>query len=577
MDRINSEETQARLIKVTGVVQGVGFRPFVYRQAKELGLSGGVRNTSGNVRIEVEGAKDSLDVFLTRLKTAAPPMARIEKIKQRAVKVKGWTGFVIQDSQTASDEYQLVSPDIAACKDCIREIFDPGDRRYRYPFTNCTNCGPRFTIIEDIPYDRAATTMRSFNMCPVCQQEYHDPADRRFHAQPNACPVCGPWLELVDADGKRVVCRDAVAEAGRLLRQGKILALRGLGGFQLACDATCETVVGLLRQRKKRPAKPFAVMLADPAKIRDHCRLTAAEEKLLTSPAAPIVLTKWRRSRSAIVDSVAPGINELGVMLPYTPLHHLLVHDAGIPLIMTSGNLSEEPIARDNAEALRRLHGIADYFLLHNREIYARYDDSVFRLENRRPVVLRRARGYAPYPVFLPDGTKQVLACGAELKNTFCLTRGNHAFVSQHIGDMENAETAEHFEDTLGLYKSLFRIRPEIVACDMHPEYLPSKFASQYAANHKIPLVKIQHHHAHIVSCLAENGILDPVIGVSFDGTGYGSDGNIWGGEFLVTDRREYRRAGQLEYVPMPGGALAIKKPYRMALGYIYHLLGEKA
>ncbi|MDD5189893.1 MAG: carbamoyltransferase HypF [Dehalococcoidales bacterium] len=452
---------------------------------------------------------------------------------------------------------------------------NPADRRYRYPFTNCTNCGPRFTIIEDIPYDRPATTMKEFKMCPDCRKEYDDPGNRRFHAQPNACPVCGPRLELVDNYGRTVPTGDAIKKAATLLKAGKILAIKGLGGFQLACDATNPQAAQLLRDRKRRPAKPFAVMMATIDDILIHCRLSAAEEQLLMSPAAPIVLVGWDNKFSDITAGVAPGLNNLGVMLPYTPLHHLLLRETRLPLVMTSGNLSEEPIARDNEEALERLKDIADYFLRHNRDIRARYDDSVFVVENKKPVALRRARGYAPYPIHLPYTSKQILACGAELKNTFCLTRDDHAFISQHIGDMENTETLEHYENTLELYKKLFRIKPEIVACDLHPEYLPSKYAIEYAASHNLPLVKVQHHHAHIVSCMAENGIEEPVIGVAFDGAGYGTDGHIWGGEFLVADRQKYQRAGQLEYVPMPGGALAIKKTYRMALGYIYSLLGQ--
>jgi len=566
---------QRRLITVRGVVQGVGFRPFVHRLATQLGLSGFVLNTSGSVEIDIEGGAEQIKTFLLQLRTEAPAVAHIENISQQVAVVKNYPDFCIRESRTAAGEYQLVSPDIATCPDCLQEIFDPANRRYRYPFTNCTNCGPRFTIIEDIPYDRPLTTMRSFKMCPACQKEYDDPGDRRFHAQPNACPVCGPRLELVDAAGRKIP-GDAINKTAQLLQQGKIIALRGLGGFQLACDATNPDAVQLLRERKHRPAKPFAVMLADMEAIKIHCRVTAAEETLLSSPAAPIALVAWNKAASEIAEIVAPGISYLGVMLPYTPLHHLLLRETGLPLVMTSGNLSEEPIAKDNDEALKRLQNIADYFLRHNREIYARYDDSVYIVENQRPAAVRRARGYAPYPIHLPFRTRQILACGAELKNTFCLTRGNHAFISQHIGDMENAETLEHYENTVALYQKLFRIQPEIVACDLHPEYLPSKFAVDYAVSHDLPLVKVQHHHAHIVSCMMENNSHEPVIGVAFDGVGYGTDGHIWGGEFLIADYHKFQRVGQLEYVPMPGGALAIKKPYRMALGHIISLLGKE-
>jgi hydrogenase maturation protein HypF len=417
--------------------------------------------------------------------------------------------------------------------------------------------------------------MREFQMCPHCEEEYNDPLNRRFHAQPNACPKCGPKLELTDKNGKVIKCNDVIKKAAGLLQNGKILTIRGLGGFQLACDATNQSAVNLLRERKHRPAKPFAVMAATIEDIMIHCRISAAEADLLSSPQAPIVLLHWNNKISDIAPSVAPDLKYLGMMLPYTPLHHLLLRETGLPLVMTSGNLSEEPIAKDNDEAFARLHDIADCFLVHNRGIYARYDDSVYMVEENKPVALRRARGYAPYPIHLPCQTKQILACGAELKNTFCLTRDDHAFVSQHIGDMENEETLQHFENTIELYQRLFRIQPEIIACDLHPEYLPSKYAARIAAEQGLRLVPVQHHHAHIVSCMAENGISTPVIGVAFDGVGYGTDGAIWGGEFLVADRRGFQRAGQFEYVPMPGGAAAIKKPYRMALGYLYSLLGD--
>jgi hydrogenase maturation protein HypF len=502
-------------------------------------------------------------------------MARIEHIRTKLSSPVGYTDFQIKESLTQKDKYQLVSPDIATCADCRSEVFNPADRRFRYPFTNCTNCGPRFTIIEDIPYDRPNTTMREFQMCPRCSAEYNDPLNRRFHAQPNACPDCGPQLKLVDVTGKTVKCADIIRKAAGLLKDGKILAIRGLGGFQLACNATNQKTVNLLRERKHRPAKPFAVMAATIEDIIIHCRVSGAEAKLLSSPQAPIVLLRWNAKISDIAPAVAPDLKYLGMMLPYTPLHHLLLRETGLPLVMTSGNLSEEPIAKDNDEALVRLNGIADYFLLHNRGIYARYDDSVYLVAADKPVASRRARGYAPYPIHLPYKSTQILACGAELKNTFCLTRDDHAFISQHIGDLENEETLEHFENTIELYEKLFRIRPEAIACDLHPEYLPSKYAARIAAEKHLPLIPVQHHHAHIVSCMVENGVAKPVIGVAFDGVGYGTDGAIWGGEFLVADWHSFRRAGQFEYVPMPGGAAAIKKPYRMALGYLYSLLGE--
>jgi hydrogenase maturation protein HypF len=458
-------------------------------------------------------------------------------------------------------------------------LLNPEDRRYRYPFTNCTNCGPRFTIIEDMPYDRPQTTMRYFQMCTQCQEEYDNPLDRRFHAQPNACPKCGPQVQLVDNRGNLVNTSDPIAAASQFLKEGKIVAIKGLGGFLLACDATNDTAIKTLRQRKKRSSKPFAIMVATVDEAKKHCYVSPEEEKLLTSPQSPIVLMRWREGSPASVGvsrEIAPNLQFLGIMLPYTPLHHILLRDTGLPLVMTSGNLSEEPIARDNDEALRRLSGIADYFLIHNRDIYSRYDDSVAVVERGTSQLVRRARSYAPYPIRLPFKIRQVLGCGAEEKNTFCLTRDNYAFVSQHIGDMENMETLEHFDSTISLYKRLFHIQPEIIAYDLHPDYLTTKYARELGAT-GIKLIPVQHHHAHIASCLADNGLESPVIGVAFDGTGLGADGNIWGGEFLVADYRSYKRAGHLEYLPLPGGAAAIKRPYRIAIGYVLTLLGEDA
>jgi hydrogenase maturation protein HypF len=555
-------------ISVRGVVQGVGFRPFVYQLATRHNLRGWVCNTSEDVKIEVEGEAKDIERFLNGLREQAPPLSYIEDIKVTTGVPENYDKFEIRQSIAEKGKYQLVSPDIATCPDCLREIFDPKDRRYHYPFTNCTNCGPRFTIINDIPYDRPNTTMKSFKMCPACRKEYDNPLNRRFHAQPNACPVCGPQLELLDAKGNPVTCEDIIGKASQLLKDGKIIAVKGLGGFLLACDATSETAVNRLRRRKNRPAKPLAVMVASLAEAKRHCEVNEEEGKLLASPGSPIVLMKWK-TESDISKVAAPDLKYLGVMLPYTPLHHLLLRETGRPLVMTSGNLSEEPIAKDNDEALRRLHNIADYFLVHNRDIYARYDDSVMIVEKDMPRFTRRARGYAPYPIRLPFKSKQIQGCGAEEKNTFCLTRDNYAFVSQHIGDMENMETLEHYVNTIELYKKLFRIEPEIIAHDMHPEYLPTKYAKELAEKEKIKLVPVQHHHAHIVSCLADNGIEGPVIGVAFDGTGYGTDGQIWGGEFMVADYKKFNRVAHLEYLPLPGGALAIKKPYRTAIGYL--------
>jgi hydrogenase maturation protein HypF len=450
-------------------------------------------------------------------------------------------------------------------------VVNTQDRRFRYPFTNCTNCGPRFTIIEDIPYDRPKTTMARFQMCAECRREYDDPSDRRFHAQPNACPVCGPTIRLWDGEGRPLETQDPLTSALRLLREGKVLALKGLGGFLLACDARSTSAVERLRQRKGRPHKPFAVMLPDLSSVKEHCLVNREEEKLLLSPESPIVLLTWKEG-SSIVPAVAPAQKYLGVMLPYTPLHHLLMGPSGMALVMTSGNLSEEPIAKDNEEALSRLGGIPDAFLVHDRDIYVQYDDSVVALVSGQPAILRRARGYAPFPVRLPFPAKPILACGAELKNTFSLTRDEYAFISQHIGDLENLEALNHFRRTVELYQKLFRIQPEIVAYDLHPEYLSTKYALCLPGEK----VGVQHHFAHMVSCMAENGEMGPVIGLSFDGLGYGTDGALWGGEFLVGDYRSFIRRAHLEYLPLPGGAAAIRHPWRMALSYIYTLLGKE-
>ena len=559
-------------ISVRGIVQGVGFRPFVYQLATGNNLRGWVCNTSEDVKIDVEGTGEDIEQFLIGLRKNAPPLAHIEDISFSYGSPVNYEEFEIRESVPQPGKYQLVSPDIATCPDCLGEILNKEDRRHCYPFTNCTNCGPRFTIIEDIPYDRPRTTMRQFRMCPECQEEYENPLNRRFHAQPNACPRCGPGLELTDAGGNALPYDDFIAATSQLLREGNVVAIKGLGGFLLVCDATSEEAVSLLRNRKNRPSKPFAVMLTSLEEVRKHCYVNQEEETLLTSSASPIVLLEWRED-SSICSAVAPNLKYLGVMLPYTPLHHLLLRETRLPLVMTSGNISEEPIARDNDEAINKLSGIADYFLVHNRDIYARYDDSVTMVERGAPQLLRRARGYAPYPIHLSYHSRQILGCGAEEKNTFCLTRDNYAFISQHIGDMENLETTDSFTGTIELYKRLFRIEPEIVAHDLHPEYLATKYAKELAGeNSNMNLVGVQHHHAHIASCMADNGIETPVIGVAFDGTGYGTDGNLWGGEFMVADFQQFTRMAHLQYLPLPGGEMAIRKPYRIAIGYLLSL-----
>jgi len=531
-----------------------------------------VTNTSGDVRIEIEGDQRPLLQFVHALQGETPPMAKIENISWEFAQPVEHEGFEIRSSIVQESEYQLVSPDIATCDDCLSELLDSDDRRYRYPFTNCTNCGPRFTIIKDIPYDRPKTTMSVFTMCPDCHAEYDDPSNRRFHAQPNACPVCGPQLEMVDVKGQAVETDDVITSAVELLKQGKILAIKGLGGFLLACDATNDNVVEELRNRKKRPDKPFAIMLSTLDEVKKHYFVSDAERDLIGSPKGPIVLLKAKKA-SNIARSVAPKLKYMGVMLPYTPLHHLLLREAGTPLVMTSGNLSEEPIAKDNDEALRRLGSIADYFIMHNRGIYSHYDDSVCIVEGE-PQVARRARGYAPFPIHLTYESNQVLGCGAELKGSFCYTKDVYAFLGQHIGDMENVETLKHYETTVDLYRKLFRINPEVVAVDLHPDYLASKYGRRLAKAENLKLVEVQHHHAHIASCMVDNAVTQPVIGVSFDGTGYGPDGNVWGGEFMTADLKSYNRVGHLKYVAQPGGDVAAKRPYRMAVSYLYSLLG---
>jgi hydrogenase maturation protein HypF len=566
---------QARKIKVRGVVQGVGFRPLVYQLALQNNLRGHVFNTSGDVTIILEGLQGDLESFISQLQKSPPPQSRIESVDLEEQPVEGFQQFEIKESHIKVDEYQLISPDIATCPLCISEIFNPSDRRYCYPFTNCTNCGPRFTIIEDMPYDRRNTTMRRFNMCTECRDEYDNPNDRRFHAQPDACPACGPMLQLVDSFGSPVA-GDPLSRTADLLRAGRIVAIKGLGGFLLACDATDDPAMARLRERKRRRFKPFAVMMASLGEIEGYCHVSESEKKLLISYQAPIVLLR-RKSSTIISDRIAPNTVYLGVMLPYTPLHHLLLRKVERPLVMTSGNISEEPIAGDNEDALQRLSGIADYFLIHNRDICSRYDDSVAMVVNNRTQLIRRARGFAPYPIRLQYNSARVLACGAEVKNSFCITRENHAFLSQHIGDLENLETLEHFEDTIRIYKRLFHIEPEIIAYDMHPDYLSTRYALELVKTTGLKGIPVQHHHAHIVSCMADNDVMDPVIGVAFDGTGYGEDGAIWGGEFLLADYSGFKRLAHFENVPLPGGKAAIERPYRMALSYLFKISGDRA
>ncbi len=572
-------ELAGRRIHIKGVVQGVGFRPFVYGLAHQYRLTGWVRNTSAGVDIEVDGQPEMLAAFTQALQNEAPPLARIDSFVASERPVNGFHSFEIVHSQATPGAFQPVSPDVSICDDCLDELFDPADRRHRYPFINCTNCGPRFTIIQDIPYDRPKTTMAPFSMCPDCRQEYENPLDRRFHAQPIACPVCGPqvWLETRGKSGagsRSPAGYAAIVEARTLLRQGKILAIRGLGGFHLACDAANPAAVSELRRRKLRVDKPFALMMPNLPAVERHCYLDQAEGELLNSRERPIVILD-RRPESPIADHVAPGQGTLGVMLPYTPLHHLLLEpEDGFPdaLVMTSGNLSEEPIATANPEARERLAALSDAFLMHDREIHTRCDDSVVRVYDQALYPLRRSRGYAPFPVRLPWESRPLLAVGAELKNTFCLTAGDYAFLSHHIGDLENYETLRSFEEGVAHFERLFRVKPERLAYDLHPDYLATRYALARAGREDLPAVGVQHHHAHVAACLAEHGHPGdrPVIGLSFDGTGYGPDGAVWGGEFLVAGYTTYQRAAHLAYTPLPGGDKAIREPWRVALAHLH-------
>ncbi|MFN2388168.1 MAG: carbamoyltransferase HypF [Actinomycetota bacterium] len=572
-DPVASGPTLRRRFCIAGVVQGVGFRPYVYRRAAELGLTGFVANDTAGVVVEVEGPAEAVAGFEVGLLAEPPPLAVVEDVTTRDLAPEGSMSFEIRESADGTGMRAPISPDIATCDACLAEMSDPNERRFGYAFTNCTDCGPRFTIATAIPYDRAATTMASFEMCAACRAEYEDPRDRRFHAQPIACPRCGPRLSLLDRTGAPVD-GDPVAGAAAALRAGRIVALKGLGGYHLACDATDEAVVSELRRRKNREEKPLAVMVPDRRWARRIARPSAAEEGVLAGRRRPIVLVP-RAPTSPVASGVAPGNRFLGVMLPYTPLHHLLMRAFDGPLVLTSGNLSDEPIVYEDDLVLDRLGGSADLFLGHDRPIRMRCDDSVVRVVDGVEYPLRRARGYAPEPLVVKSPFRRlVLAAGAELKSTFCLGAGTRAIVSHHIGDLESWDAMRAFRDAVAHFSAIYGLRPEVVAHDLHPEYLSTKWAlDQEVVEH----VGVQHHHAHIASCLADNRRAERVIGLALDGTGYGDDGAIWGCEILVCDLAGYRRAGHLRYVPLPGGSAAIKQPWRMAAVYLAEAFGEPA
>jgi len=561
----------AQQILVSGIVQGVGFRPFVYRLAERYALNGQVANTTSGVTIRVEGRPEKIAAFTRDLRDQAPPMARIVSIEANDQPIAGCSGFAIVHSQAADRRDTLIAPDAAVCADCLRELFDPADRRFGYPFINCTNCGPRYTIIEDIPYDRPKTAMRAFTMCAQCQAEYDDPADRRYHAQPNACAACGPTVMLYDHRRQPVPSADPIGTAAQLLRDGRIVAIKGLGGFHLAVDAFNDDAVARLRGRKHREEKPLAVMAPDVATVADFAHLSNEERELLRSVARPIVLLP-KRLPERLAFSVAPRNHYYGVMLPYTPLHHLLMAQDLKAVVMTSGNLSEEPLAIDNEEAFARLADIADHFLVHDRPIYLRSDDSIVRRTGGRNRLLRRSRGFVPVPLFLKREQPAVLACGAELKNTICLTKGAQAFLSQHIGDLENLAGENFFRQTIDHLQRILDIRPRAIACDLHPDYLSTRWG---AAQNDLPLVRVQHHHAHVAACMAEHQLEGRLIGLAFDGTGLGPDGTLWGGEVLLADLSGYERAAHLSCVPLPGGAAAIKAPWRMGLAWLHRTYGD--
>jgi len=562
-------------ITIKGAVQGVGFRPFVYRLATELNLKGWINNSTQGVFIDAEGDESNVISFIERLKSDKPAISRIQSFEHTYTDVNGFDKFEIVESKSSGAKTALVLPDIATCPDCLEEIFNPVNRRYLYPFTNCTNCGPRFSIIKSLPYDRKNTTMAEFEMCEDCKAEYTNPLDRRFHAEPTACPKCGPQVSLWNEKGTAITEKnDAILKTAELIKQGKIVALKGIGGFQLLVDANNDNAVKELRTRKHRSEKPFALMFPDLDSVRVVCNVSEQEEALLKSIEAPIILLKRKtRSVKSISDEVAAGNPYLGVMLPYSPLHHILMSYLNIPIVATSGNISEEPICIDEKSALEKLNGIADFYLVHDRKILRHVDDSIVRISAGNEYLIRRARGYAPMPIQIAGADESVLAAGAHLKNTIAVNKGTNVFISQHIGDLENEEAVNAFERVIDDLESFYEINPKAVVCDLHPDYISTKYAKSIGKK----VHQVQHHYAHVLSCMAENEITGNVLGVSWDGTGYGTDGTIWGSEFLISDGAEFKRFAHLKSFVLPGGEKAIEQVWRLGFALLYNVYGDKA
>lgn len=564
-------------IVIRGVVQGVGFRPFVYRLASEMGIKGWIINSSQGVFIEAEQDKATLEKFSERIKTDRPSNSYIQSFESLWLDAEGFTEFEIRESREQGSKTALVLPDISTCPDCLDEIFDPANRRYMYPFTNCTNCGPRFSIIADLPYDRCNTTMGEFEMCDDCRAEYTDPLNRRFHAEPTACPKCGPQVTLLSGSGTQLAEKhDAIKLAAEMIRGGKIIALKGIGGYQLICDARSGSASKELRLRKRRSEKPFAMMFPGIDMVKAECEVSPEEERLLCSVEAPIVLLKRKRGTDSVISDECAGTNPyFGIMLPYSPLHHILMRELGFPVIATSGNISEEPICITEEQAFEKLAGIADVFLVHNRKILRHVDDSIARIVNEREMMMRRARGYAPLPLVMEGVNGTVLAAGPHLKNTIAVNKGSNVFISQHIGDLENTESINAFKNVIGDLTSFYELKPERIVCDLHPDYVSTAFAEAEARkNESVKVDKIQHHYAHVLSCMAENGIEGETLGVSWDGTGYGTDGTIWGGEFLVSNGAEFRRAAHLAPFRLPGGEQAIHDVWKTGYSLLYSVFG---